>query len=133
MGARMQRGAYSRVCGAATAKRPAATGYAVAGPAQRATGAPPPGWAARRQDPLSCAPPILDPYTAARYPTRSMPPIDATTRLCALIGNPVEHSLSPGIHNAAFQHLGLNFVYVSFKRSEERRVGKECRSRWSPY
>src|SRR5213594_3419378 len=79
-------GGYSRVCGASTAKRPAATGYAVAGPAQRATGAPPPGWAARRQDPLSCAPPILDPYTAARYPTRSMPPIDATTRLCALIG-----------------------------------------------
>ena len=23
--------------------------------------------------------------------------------------------------------------YVSFGRSEERRVGKECRSRWSPY
>src|SRR3712207_7664133 len=23
--------------------------------------------------------------------------------------------------------------YVSLKRSEERRVGKECRSRWSPY
>ena len=22
---------------------------------------------------------------------------------------------------------------VDFKRSEERRVGKECRSRWSPY
>jgi len=24
-------------------------------------------------------------------------------------------------------------VAVHFKRSEERRVGKECRSRWSPY
>src|SRR5881397_3102441 len=44
-----------------------------------------------------------------------MPPIDAKTRLCALIGNPVEHSLSPAIHNAAFQHLGLNFAYVAFK------------------
>jgi len=44
-----------------------------------------------------------------------MPPIDAKTRLCALIGNPVEHSLSPAIHNAAFRHLGLNFVYVAFK------------------
>ena len=44
-----------------------------------------------------------------------MPPIDAKTRLCALIGNPVEHSLSPVIHNAAFQHLGLNFAYVAFK------------------
>lgn len=44
-----------------------------------------------------------------------MPPIDAKTRLCALIGNPVEHSLSPAIHNAAFQHLGLNYVYVALK------------------
>jgi len=41
--------------------------------------------------------------------------IDAKTRLCALIGNPVEHSLSPAIHNAAFQHAGLNFVYLAFK------------------
>src|SRR5437879_3060399 len=44
-----------------------------------------------------------------------MPPIDAKTRLCALIGNPVEHSLSPAIHNAAFQHLGLNYIYLAFK------------------
>ncbi len=44
-----------------------------------------------------------------------MPTIDAKTRLCALIGNPVEHSLSPAIHNAAFQHRGLNYVYVAFK------------------
>ena len=31
--------------------------------------------------------------------------------------------------------LGGNHVYavVYTKRSEERRVGKECRSRWSPY
>src|SRR5260370_34518783 len=26
-----------------------------------------------------------------------------------------------------------DFVTVGFLRSEERRVGKECRSRWSPY
>src|SRR5256712_6384190 len=51
MGAQMQRGAYSRVCGASTAKRPAAMGYAGAGPAQRATGSRL-GWAACRQDPL---------------------------------------------------------------------------------
>ena len=25
------------------------------------------------------------------------------------------------------------FLIVHFARSEERRVGKECRSRWSPY
>jgi shikimate dehydrogenase len=41
--------------------------------------------------------------------------IDAHTKLCAVIGNPVEHSLSPAIHNAAFQKLGLNYVYVAFR------------------
>lgn len=41
--------------------------------------------------------------------------IDARTQVCAVIGNPVEHSLSPAIHNAAFDSLGLNFVYVAFK------------------
>ena len=28
---------------------------------------------------------------------------------------------------------GLIELFNSFPRSEERRVGKECRSRWSPY
>ena len=27
----------------------------------------------------------------------------------------------------------FEILYRSYKRSEERRVGKECRSRWSPY
>ena len=40
--------------------------------------------------------------------------IDAHTKLCGVIGNPVEHSLSPAIHNAAFRQLGLNFVYLAF-------------------
>ncbi|HTL62964.1 MAG TPA: shikimate dehydrogenase [Nitrospira sp.] len=41
--------------------------------------------------------------------------IDATTQFCGVIGNPVEHSLSPAIHNAAFRKLGLNFVYLAWK------------------
>jgi shikimate dehydrogenase len=41
--------------------------------------------------------------------------IDARTQFCGVIGNPVEHSLSPAIHNAAFQKLGLNFVYLAFR------------------
>jgi shikimate dehydrogenase len=41
--------------------------------------------------------------------------INATTQFCGVIGNPVEHSLSPAIHNAAFQTLGLNFVYLAWK------------------
>ena len=31
------------------------------------------------------------------------------------------------------QHLCLTYMPIKFQRSEERRVGKECRSRWSPY
>jgi hypothetical protein len=38
--------------------------------------------------------------------------INGTTRLLALIGHPVEHSLSPRMHNAAFAADGLDFVYV---------------------
>jgi shikimate dehydrogenase len=41
--------------------------------------------------------------------------IGTGTRLCAVIGNPVAHSLSPALHNAAFDELGLDFVYVSFR------------------
>jgi len=41
--------------------------------------------------------------------------IDAKTKVCAVIGNPVEHSLSPAIHNAAFEALGLDYAYVAFR------------------
>ncbi len=40
--------------------------------------------------------------------------INAKTRICGLIGNPVEHSLSPIIHNAAFSMMRLNYAYVCF-------------------
>lgn len=40
--------------------------------------------------------------------------INADTKLCILIGDPVRHSVSPDIHNAAFQALGLNFAYLAF-------------------
>ena len=41
--------------------------------------------------------------------------ISTKTKLCAIIGNPVGHSLSPAIHNAAFDELGLDFVYLGFR------------------
>lgn len=40
--------------------------------------------------------------------------IDGHTRLCGLIGNPVEHTLSPVIHNTLAEKLGHNLVYVPF-------------------
>ena len=38
--------------------------------------------------------------------------ISGKTRLLALIGQPVGHSVSPAMHNAAFAADGLDFVYV---------------------
>ena len=46
---------------------------------------------------------------------RSIADISPSTQLCAVIGNPVAHSLSPAIHNRAFQELGLDFVYLAFR------------------
>jgi shikimate dehydrogenase len=40
--------------------------------------------------------------------------ISGRTKLCCVIGDPVEHSLSPVMHNAAFKELNLDFVYVAF-------------------
>ncbi len=40
--------------------------------------------------------------------------ITAQTQLCGLLGNPVDHSLSPAIHNAAFEKLGLDYAYLAF-------------------
>jgi shikimate dehydrogenase len=40
--------------------------------------------------------------------------ISARTVVAGVIGDPVRHSLSPALHNAAFQALGLDWVYVAF-------------------
>ena len=40
--------------------------------------------------------------------------IDGKTNVCGLIGNPVEHTLSPMIHNTLAERLGHNLVYVPF-------------------
>jgi len=41
--------------------------------------------------------------------------INPQTRVYALIGNPVSHSMSPAIHNAAFMELNLDCIYVAFQ------------------
>jgi len=41
--------------------------------------------------------------------------VSAATRVAAVIGDPVRHSLSPAIHNAAFAAAGLDWVYVAFE------------------
>lgn len=42
----------------------------------------------------------------------------ATTRVAAVIGDPVHHSLSPLLLNTAFGHLGLDWVYTAFEVPE---------------
>ncbi|MBI2430553.1 MAG: shikimate dehydrogenase, partial [Candidatus Levybacteria bacterium] len=40
--------------------------------------------------------------------------LNAKTTICCIIGDPVEHSLSPIMHNAGYIALGLNFAFVAF-------------------
>lgn len=41
--------------------------------------------------------------------------INGNTVVCGIFGDPVAHSLSPVMHNAAFKELGLNWVYLPFR------------------
>jgi shikimate dehydrogenase len=45
--------------------------------------------------------------------------ITGKTNVFGIIGDPVEHSLSPGMHNAAFKELGLDNIYVPFQVKAE--------------
>jgi 3-dehydroquinate dehydratase/shikimate dehydrogenase len=46
--------------------------------------------------------------------------IDADTAVYGVIGDPIAHSLSPIVHNAAFRRSGVNAVYVPFRVSREQ-------------
>lgn len=48
-----------------------------------------------------------------------MIPITGHTRLTALLGSPVAHSISPLMHNEAFQLLDLDYTYLCFDVNEE--------------
>ena len=41
--------------------------------------------------------------------------ISGQTIICGIIGDPIEHTMSPAMHNAAFKALGLDYVYIPFK------------------
>ena len=45
--------------------------------------------------------------------------ISSKTSFIALIGNPVSHSLSPIMQNAAFQYLGLDLIYIAIPCKDE--------------
>lgn len=44
--------------------------------------------------------------------------VNGFTRICGLIGNPVEHTMSPAIHNTLAAAMGENLVYVPFHVTE---------------
>jgi len=45
--------------------------------------------------------------------------VSGKTKVCGLIGDPVEHTMSPAIHNAAFRELGLDYIYLPFHVKKE--------------
>ena len=45
--------------------------------------------------------------------------ISSKTSFIALIGNPVSHSLSPIMQNAALQYLGLDLIYIAIPCKDE--------------
>ena len=46
--------------------------------------------------------------------------VDGRTRVCGLIGNPVEHTLSPLIHNTLAEYTEKNLIYVPFSVEADR-------------
>jgi shikimate dehydrogenase len=41
--------------------------------------------------------------------------VTGKTSICGLIGDPVEHTMSPAMHNAAYRQMGLDYVYIPFR------------------
>ncbi len=46
--------------------------------------------------------------------------LSGRTKVCGVIGDPIEHTMSPVMHNAAFKDKGVDYVYLPFRvRKEE--------------
>ncbi len=45
--------------------------------------------------------------------------VSGKTKITGIFGYPIEHTLSPLMHNTAFNHLGLDMCYVPFRVSPE--------------
>ncbi|MFQ6042712.1 MAG: shikimate dehydrogenase [Candidatus Poribacteria bacterium] len=52
------------------------------------------------------------PKTTSRI--SGLPQITGKTKIVGVIGDPIEHSCSPQMHNAAFEQLSMDYVYVAF-------------------
>lgn len=56
-----------------------------------------------------------------------LPSVNGKTRILGVFGHPVEHSLSPAMHNAAIAALGANYLYIPFSVLPED-IGPAIRS-----
>ena len=56
----------------------------------------------------------MKPQTHLIEPQGTLKKLTGHTRIVGVIGDPVEHSRSPQMHNAAFAKAGLDYVYVPF-------------------
>jgi len=45
------------------------------------------------------------------------------TRICGIIGDPIEHTVSPEMHNAVFKNKGVDYLYLPFRVKREE-LGK---------
>jgi len=54
--------------------------------------------------------------------------ISGKTRIHGIFGYPVEHTFSPGMHNAAFQKIKMDGCYVPFAvhPASSKRSGQSC-------
>ncbi|MCX6003650.1 MAG: shikimate dehydrogenase [Chloroflexi bacterium] len=52
--------------------------------------------------------------------------ISGKTKICGVVGDPIEHTMSPVMHNTVFKTLGIDYIYVPFKvKSSELRQAIE--------
>lgn len=56
--------------------------------------------------------------------------IDGHTRTCGVFGNPVEHTMSPAIHNTIAENMGENLVYVPF-HVPTGHIGEAVQGAWA--
>jgi len=49
--------------------------------------------------------------------------ISGRTRICGIIGDPIEHTVSPVMHNVAFKNKGVDYLYLPFRVKREE-LGK---------
>ena len=73
---------------------------------------------------------IGDTFTVKKVVTEDMTAAALGSGGLPVFGTPY---LVAMVENAAFTYLQQELPEGKSTRSEERRVGKECRSRWSPY